>query len=218
MRMHPGNNPYKCQFCQSSFAETGHLNVHMRTHTGENPYTCQLCQKSFPYDCRLRRHMRIHTGEKPYKCQLCDKSYAESGHLKRHMRIHTGEKPYKCQLCQNLFSQSGHLKIHMRTHLTTHGRTHATVKQSTCNKPWRAKSSSSEKHFQLQRVIQPHDLRMESESVANISQDEISFLGKSFGCGLCGEILEIEKDFLEHCFSHRFSPPDDLLVAMCADL
>jgi len=54
---------------------------------------------------------------------------------------------------------------------------------------------------------------MESESVASISQDETPFLGKSFGCGLCGEILVIEKDFLEHCFGHRYSLPDDLLVA-----
>ncbi len=56
---------------------------------------------------------------------------------------------------------------------------------------------------------------MESESVADISQDAKPFLEKSFGCGVCGEMLEIEKEFLEHCFGHRFSPPDDLLFALC---
>jgi len=34
----------------------------------------------------------------------------------------------------------------------------------------------------------------------------------SFGCGVCGEMFEIEKEFLEHCVGHRFSPPDELLM------
>ena len=28
-------------------------------------------------------------------------------------------------------------------------------------------------------------------------------------------MLEIEKEFLEHCSSHRFSPPDDLVADLC---
>jgi len=56
---------------------------------------------------------------------------------------------------------------------------------------------------------------MESESVATISQDEKPFMEKSFGCGVCDEMLEIEKEFLEHCFGHRFSPPDDLFIVLC---
>jgi len=95
-----------------------------------------------------------------------------------------------------------------------HRRIHTAEKQNACSKPC-AESSSSAKQFQLQNGIQPQDLKMESQRVANISQDANSFLEKSFGCGLCGEMLEIENVFLEHCFGHRFSPPNDLFIAMC---
>ena len=79
------------------------------------------------------------------------------------------------------------------------------------------KSSSSEKQFQLERVVglESQYPRMENEFVANISQDETLFLEKSFGCGLCDEKLDTDKEFLEHCFGHRYSLPDDLLRAMC---
>ena len=56
---------------------------------------------------------------------------------------------------------------------------------------------------------------MESESVANISEDAKPFLEKSFGCGLCGEMFVAGKEFLEHCSGHRFSQPNDLFVDLC---
>ena len=43
-------------------------------------------------------------------------------------------------------------------------------------------------------------------------EDEKPFLEKSFGCGICGEMLETRMEFLEHCSSHRFSPPDDVFI------
>ena len=49
----------------------------------------------------------------------------------------------------------------------------------------------------------------------NSCDDAKPFLKKSYGCGICGEMLEIEKEFVEHCSSHRFSPPDDLFTGLC---
>ena len=58
--------------------------------------------------------------------------------------------------------------------LKKHRRTHATEKQNTFNKPF-SRSSSSAKQFQFQRVIQPQYIKVESEWVATISQDENRF-------------------------------------------
>ena len=60
--------------------------------------------------------------------------------------------------------------------------------------------------------MQLHDLKMEIEAVANISEDAEPFLEKSFGCGLCGEMFEIEKEFVEHCSTHNCSLPNDLFI------
>ena len=47
-------------------------------------------------------------------------------------------------------------------------------------------------------------------------EDTKPFLEKSFGCGICDEMLEIEKEFQDHRLCHGFSPPDNLLINMCS--
>ena len=46
-------------------------------------------------------------------------------------------------------------------------------------------------------------------------EDAESYLEKPFGCGICDEILETQKEFVEHCSSHRFSPSDDSFIDLC---
>src|SRR6218665_3634079 len=43
-------------------------------------------------------------------------------------------------------------------------------------------------------------------------EDGKPVLENSFGCGICGEMLTIEKEFQDHCSSHPLSPPHDLCI------
>ena len=83
------------------------------TQSAEKPFKCQYCNKSFAKSQLLKIHQRIHTEEKPYKCQQCDKSFVQSSSLKTHEISHTGEKQYKCQQCEQTFSQSGNSYIYL---------------------------------------------------------------------------------------------------------
>ncbi|XP_038076822.1 RE1-silencing transcription factor-like isoform X2 [Patiria miniata] len=114
IRIHNGLKPFKCEECPYAGRDSGSLKKHMRTHTKERPFKCQICSYASRNSSQLTTHLRIHTGDTPFHCKQCSAKFKIKTDLRRHMRIHTGEKPFKCSLCPYASALNSNLKSHMK--------------------------------------------------------------------------------------------------------
>ncbi|XP_035387462.1 gastrula zinc finger protein XlCGF49.1-like [Electrophorus electricus] len=111
------NKPHCCVYCGKSFAQVGHLKVHMLSHQGKKPLSCSQCNKTFVHNFELKDHyQRQHSGERPHVCHVCGKGFTRLSNFKQHQNIHTREKLFNCTHCGMRFNRSTHLRIHLRRH------------------------------------------------------------------------------------------------------
>ena len=222
MRTHTGEKPLKFHLRHKLFNKTGDLKRHMRTHTGEKPHKCQLCQKSFRAVIGLKGHMLIHAIEAPYICEICNKGFTLNRTLNRHRRTHSAVRQH------SHYEADGGSSVKLwKLDAMAQKQCIEMQGQSTANLsvPFTALAGTGvidKPNEYLLTNMHPDcskGIRCLEECIripiTNSREDSKAFVRKSFGCGVCGEMLEIEKAFQDHCSSHRFSPPGDLLTNMC---
>lgn len=142
-RSHSLEKKYECTYCKKRFSFQQTLRNHVFLHTGEKRFKCEICQISFrqighlqgrlseyfrfrfnqhslqwPWSLVLfvAGHQLIHTGQKPHVCSICKKAFALRGNLTVHMRTHAGATPHECNTCPKKFSDANGLKRHQMVH------------------------------------------------------------------------------------------------------
>lgn len=77
--------PFKCQYCEQTFATQCTMKRHEKTHTGEKSYNYHFCDKSFKWNSSWSQHEKIHTSKEPTKYEFCDKALSDRRSLRHHI-------------------------------------------------------------------------------------------------------------------------------------
>ncbi|XP_046350594.1 zinc finger protein 845-like [Haliotis rufescens] len=109
---------FRCIVCLEEFATSKLLHSHMKLHKGERPYGCYFCDKAYGTSQHLRRHVRSsHPKEMDIDMNvlLMPTSTLNDGRAVEAERDNTGRRVYRCYFCEKFYFLDRHLRRHVQT-------------------------------------------------------------------------------------------------------
>ena len=107
---------FTCSICKVKCASNAKLKRHLRIHTGENPFRCKFCPKVFPRKEFLQRHMfNVHVTD-DNTCPYCFLFFPSAEELTEHLHSHADpQEPqtHFCDTCDTYFAEYHELRAHM---------------------------------------------------------------------------------------------------------
>lgn len=225
VKQHIGEKNFRCSFCPTYFATPEGCQKHMENHTQDLPFVCNHCPASFHSILTLAVHMRLHRKAKPFKsadslksmgyypgeyrsqgdvavkeclqCDVCGKSFSQLRALQMHKRIYTGEKQLKCRYCTKSFAQFCIFQRHLRTHSCEYSVSYELSENYPSEKNRQFENAQSD----LSETQDDSMVGMNAEKSIPF-RERSAFVASVYGCGLCNDMFQIEKEFMDHCVNH----------------
>ncbi|XP_060537235.1 zinc finger protein 423 homolog isoform X2 [Cylas formicarius] len=114
---------FTCPHCPRLFKHKRSRDRHLKLHTGDRKYRCVQCESAFARSDHLKIHMKTHEIKKQNKIQICNKGYGGFGE-QTHMKEKDGkseeslansspESSLICFHCNEIFGSADSLQNHL---------------------------------------------------------------------------------------------------------
>lgn len=234
MKIHTGENPYKCSKCEIGFRSRGGLNNHTRKFHPSvkiKPFTCKDCNFSTItseslrehkmrhgdiYKCnhcgyksykilQLTKHMSNHPEVQPSTCTDCDFKTLNSYILEIHKKQHSSDKSHFCDLCD--------FKSRSKSDLTLHLRQHVSFSCAECDFSTR-KVETFISHKKNHTLLDCSECDFKTVDVASLRQHEKTHTKETYACDECGYKTHVLSSLMLHKTRH---PRSDLRLCPLCD-